>query len=145
MAIDLSKTRQLVMFEIDRKDPHDLARFHRNVSQMIACKTIGENDFEEVIGSYEGTMNVAYCMDFEAFVRGFSRIEWYMRDQTELYAVDLDNLAECESWSWNGSDWDRKPLSWVAGYATGQERPDTAGWTYFPSSKSYLTLIAEAN
>ena len=141
MAIDFTKTRQIVLFEIDRKDPHDLARFHRNISQAMAEGTISDDDFEEVIGMYEGVMNVAYCMSARAYNRIFDRLEWYMRHQTEVYEFDMDTVT-LFSKSFYGMDWRSHMVDWVEGFAFGGLPHDAKGWTYFPSSKTYFTIVA---
>lgn len=144
MAINLETTRRIVLFEIDRRDPHDLARFHRNISQSIADQTISADDFEEVIGSYEGKMNVAYCMSQDAFDRIFGRIEWYMRGQTEVYQYDLDAMAlTALSYVPATDHWAKSSHVWCTGHAVGVELPSGApGWTFFPSSGLYFTLSA---
>lgn len=160
MAINLETTRRIVLFEIDRRDPHDLARFHRNISQSIADQTISADDFEEVIGSYEGKMNVAYCMSQDAFDRIFGRIEWhmsqdafdrvfgrierYMRGQTEVYQYDLDAMVlTALSYVPATDHWAKSSHVWCTGHAVGVELPSGApGWTFFPSSGLYFTLLA---
>lgn len=144
MAINLETTRRIVLFEIDRRDPHDLARFHRNISQSIADQTISADDFEEVIGSYEGKMNVAYCMSQDAFDRIFGRIEWYMRGQTEVYQYDLDAMVLTTLSYVPATDhWAKSSHVWCTGHAVGVELPSGApGWTFFPSSGLYFTLLA---
>lgn len=144
MAINLETTRRIVLFEIDRRDPHDLARFHRNISQSIADQTISADDFEEVIGSYEGKMNVAYCMSQDAFDRIFGRIEWYMRGQTEVYQYDLDAMVlTALSYVPATDHWAKSFHVWCTGHAVGVELPSGApGWTFFPSSGLYFTLLA---
>jgi hypothetical protein len=140
MAIDLSKTPRIVLFEIDRKDFHNLARFHRNISQLTVEGKIAADDFEEVIGMYKGKMNVAYAMRHAAFLRAFHRIEWYMRGQTELYDYDFTH-NELVSWGWHWRfSWTQRKLGWADGWAVGRDAPDTDGWTYFPSSGEYLTI-----
>lgn len=147
MAINLETTRRIVLFEIDRRDSHDLARFHRNISQSIADQTISADDFEEVIGSYEGKMNVAYCMSQDAFDRIFGRIEWYMRGQTEVYQYDLDAMVLTTlSYVPATGHWAKSSHVWCTGHAVGVELPSGApGWTFFPSSGLYFTLISEGD
>ncbi len=90
MAIDLGLKRHLVFFEIDNSSPHDLSRFHRIISQSIATGKIAADDFEEVIGSYEGKMNVAYCLTAPAWVHLKGVLAVYMINQREVYAYDFD-------------------------------------------------------
>jgi hypothetical protein len=142
VAVDFSENRHLVFFELDKKSPHDLSRFHRNISQMTANGTLSVDDFEEVIGSYRGALNVAYVMPLGAFVAAFSRIEIYLRGQLEIYICDLDDIEASEVWNFQDEAWQKKPLGWAIGYSAGHAQPDAEGWTYIPSSGMYLTLIS---
>lgn len=140
MAIDLRLKRHLVFFEIDNATPHDLSRFHRIISQAIAMGRIGADDFEEVIGSYEGKMNVAYCLTAPAWVHLKGVLAVYMINQREVYAYSLDAFwllsfrysANSKSWVQEGEQ--------VAGWSAGNSAPDAPGWTYFPSSGLYFTI-----
>jgi hypothetical protein len=142
MGIDLSNSRQIVLFEIDRDDPHELHRFHRAISQLMVESRLGPNEFEEVVGMHKGAMNVAYVMTRSGFRRGFDRLEWYMRKQTEVYEFDLDT-CELVSLAYDGQHWRSSKQDWAHGYAVGENAPATDGWTYFPGAKHFFTILSE--
>ena len=87
-------------------------------------------------------MNVAYAMTCSGFRRGFDRLEWYMRGQQEVYEFDLD-ACELYSLAYDGEHWRSAMQDWAHGYAVGESAPATEGWTYFPGSKQYFTILNE--
>jgi hypothetical protein len=143
MAIDLSTTRQIVLFEIDQQTPHALHRFHRTISQAVATGKIMSSDFEQVIGSYEGRMNVAYAMSGDAYERVLGDITEAMMNQMEVYHYDLD-LHELYASRWTPTGWIGRVESWAIGHHVGNEMPNAKGWTFFPSSGQYFTIIGSA-
>lgn len=143
MAINLHKTRTVTLFEIDRLDPHDLARFHRTISGQIALGTISADDFEEVVGMYQGAVNVAYCMSTKAWRRVLPLISRFMRHQLEVYEYDLDALMLWSLSQEEDGTWRSVLTEWCSGHAFGTLPSEGAiGWTFFPSSGLYFELIA---